>query len=193
LTGASGTSGASGASGASGGYFYFLLTLPPNSYQAKNYVRLNLYPEYTSKLSINGSMLTTSASKLSTGGSEAHHKRSWSSEMMAEQPLGVFALVKSIAERSLWLLTYRLDLGDMGDVGMAIFHFFHRQKMYFERGFILKLVVRDDGGAPVGCFRPCESHGGKEPAGLDLAAGRGGLGGRGDGCFSFFSSPENVF
>jgi hypothetical protein len=45
--------------------------------------------------------------------------------MMAEHPLGVFALVKSIAERSLRLLTYRLDLGDMGDMGMAIFHFFH--------------------------------------------------------------------
>jgi hypothetical protein len=33
------------------------------------------------------------------------------------------------------LLTYRLDLGDMGDVGMAVFHFFHRQKMYFGKGF----------------------------------------------------------
>jgi hypothetical protein len=32
-------------------------------------------------------------------------------------------------------LTYRLDLGDMGDVGMAVFHFFHRQKMYFGKGF----------------------------------------------------------
>ena len=58
-------------------------------------------------------------------------------------------------------MTYRLDLGDMGDVGdmgMAIFHFFHRQKTYFEIGFILKkLVVRDDRGAPVGCFRPLMS------------------------------------
>jgi hypothetical protein len=56
---------------------------------------------------------------------------------MAEQPLGVFALVKPIAERSLRLLTYRLDvgdMGDMGDVGMAIFHFFHRRKC------ILRLV-----------------------------------------------------
>jgi hypothetical protein len=25
-------------------------------------------------------------------------------------------------------------LGDMGDMGMAIFHFFHRQKTYFENG-----------------------------------------------------------
>ena len=41
-------------------------------------------------------------------------------------------------------MTYRLDLGDMGDVGdmrMAIFHLFHRQKMYFEKGFILKELV----------------------------------------------------
>ena len=45
-------------------------------------------------------------------------------------------------------MTYRLDVGDMGDVGdmrMAIFHLFHRQKMYFEIGFILKeLVVLDE-------------------------------------------------
>ncbi len=50
--------------------------------------------------------------------------------------MGVFALVNPMAERSLRLLTYRLDLGDlgdMGDMGMAIFHFFHRQKRYFER------------------------------------------------------------
>ena len=61
--------------------------------------------------------------------------------MMAEHSLGVFALLKPMVERSLRLLTYRLDLGDlgdMGDVGMAIFHLFHRQKMYFEIGFILK-------------------------------------------------------
>jgi|GEM_PF-4000611 len=85
--------------------------------------------------------------------------------MMAEQPSGVFALVKSIAERSLWLLTYRPDLGDMGDVGMAIFHFFHRQKMYFEIGFILKeLVVPNDGGATTWRFCFSEARGGKEPA-----------------------------
>ena len=49
--------------------------------------------------------------------------------MMAEQPLCVFALVNPMAERSLRLLTHRLDLGDMGDLGdvrMAVFHFFHR-------------------------------------------------------------------
>jgi hypothetical protein len=56
--------------------------------------------------------------------------------MMAEHPLGVFALVNPMTKRSLRLLTHRPDLGDMGDVGdvgMAIFHFFHRSKMYFER------------------------------------------------------------
>jgi hypothetical protein len=72
-----------GASGASGGLFYFILTL--NSYQAKNYVRLNLYSEYTSKLSINAS--------------EAHHKSSWSSQMMAEHPLGVFGFSHSYGFR----------------------------------------------------------------------------------------------
>ena len=95
-------------------FFYFILTLPPNSYQAKNYVRSNVYSEHAS---------------------EAHHKRSWSSQRMAEHPLGVFALVKPMAERSLRVLTYRPDLGDMGDVGdmrMGVFHFFHRQKTYFE-------------------------------------------------------------
>ena len=25
-------------------------------------------------------------------------------------------------------------MGDMGDMGMAVFHFFHRQRMYFEIG-----------------------------------------------------------
>jgi hypothetical protein len=64
---------------------------------------------------------------------------------MAEHPLGVFALRKPMTKRSLRLLTHRLDLGDMGDVRMAIFHFFHRQEMYFEKGFILKeLVVPDE-------------------------------------------------
>ncbi|MGB3091910.1 MAG: hypothetical protein WBC42_01695 [Candidatus Zixiibacteriota bacterium] len=58
--------------------------------------------------------------------------------MMAEHPLGVLAFVNPMEEGSLRLLTYRLDLGDIGDVGMAIFHLFHRQKMYFEIGFILK-------------------------------------------------------
>jgi len=65
--------------------------------------------------------------------------------MMAEQPLGVFALVNPMAERSLRVLTYRLDLGDMGDMGdmgMAIFHFFHRQKTYFEIGS--KLTIKED-------------------------------------------------
>ncbi|MGB7061648.1 MAG: hypothetical protein WBF13_04755 [Candidatus Zixiibacteriota bacterium] len=46
--------------------------------------------------------------------------------MMAEHLLGVLAFLKPLVERSLRLLTYRLDLGDMGDMGMAIFHFFHR-------------------------------------------------------------------
>jgi len=100
-------------------FFIFLFTFPPSNSQAKNYVRLNVYSEDTSKLS-------TSASKLSINGSEAHHNNSWSSEMMAEHLLGVFALMKPMAERSLRVLTCRLDLGDMGDVGMAIFHFFHR-------------------------------------------------------------------
>ncbi|MGB7060859.1 MAG: hypothetical protein WBF13_00720 [Candidatus Zixiibacteriota bacterium] len=62
--------------------------------------------------------------------------------MMAEHPLGVFALVNPMAERSLRLLTHRLDVGDMGDVGdvgMAIFHFFHRSKMYFENASKLSI------------------------------------------------------
>ena len=112
--GSTGGTGGSGASGASGGLFYFFLTFPPNSYQAKNYIRLNLCSEYAS---------------------QAHHKSSWSSDRMAEHPLGVFALVNPMAERSLRVLTYRLDLGDLGDMGdvrMGIFHFFHRQKMYSE-------------------------------------------------------------
>ena len=72
--------------------------------------------------------------------------------MMAEHPLGVFALVNPMAERSLRVLTYRLDLGDMGDMGdmgMAIFHFFHRQKTYFEIASKLstsgsKLTIKED-------------------------------------------------
>jgi len=56
--------------------------------------------------------------------------------MMAEHPLGVFALVNPMAERSLQVLTYRLDVGDMG---MAIFHFFHRQKVYFENASKLSI------------------------------------------------------
>ena len=44
--------------------------------------------------------------------------------MMAEHPLGVLALVNPTAERSPRVLTHRLDLGDMGDVRMAFFHFF---------------------------------------------------------------------
>ena len=51
--------------------------------------------------------------------------------MMAEHPLRVFAFVNPMPERSLRVLTYRPDVGDMRDVRMAIFHFFHRQKMYF--------------------------------------------------------------
>jgi hypothetical protein len=51
--------------------------------------------------------------------------------MVAEHPLGVFALVNPMGERSLRLLTDRVDLGD---VGMAVFHFFHRQKMYSQYG-----------------------------------------------------------
>jgi len=57
---------------------------------------------------------------------------------MAEHPLGVFALVNPMAERSLRVMTYRPDVGDVGDVRRAVFRFFHRQKMYFEIGFILK-------------------------------------------------------
>jgi len=98
-----GGSGASGASGASGGFFYFILTFPPNSYQAKNYVRLNLCSEGASKLSINGSTLTIN-------GSEAHHKRSFSSEMMAEHPLlfNLLMILSTNVSKSFKCLEYSL-------------------------------------------------------------------------------------
>ena len=50
--------------------------------------------------------------------------------------MGVLAFVNPMVERSPRVLTYRLDLGDLGDMGhvrMAIFHFFIVRKCILKK------------------------------------------------------------